>query len=264
MTTPTHDQSPNSDPSPEPNPDPEPTPIAARVAANRWRNSAGIRERLVKVAGLRQRGLSQAAIAGRLGVSEATISRDLRRLPLLWRQEHAHFVNAERLRIFAGLREAERLWWEAIGKPQEGRDPVALLNSATGSFTAIAREIRMLLKHVRPPQPDDYWGYEAPRSPLRSRDALEERYEPPAKVVAGLLPYEDDPPDDDPKLAEYRGLDDDLMDLQIAVEADVAPDALERRLKDISSRVARMRQEQDGDAGGARRNGASGQLPYDW
>ena len=179
MTTPTHDQSPNSDPSPEPNPDPEPTPIAARVAANRWRNSAGIRERLVKVAGLRQRGLSQAAIAGRLGVSEATISRDLRRLPLLWRQEHAHFVNAERLRIFAGLREAERLWWEAIGKPQEGRDPVALLNSATGSFTAIAREIRMLLKHVRPPQPDDYWGYEAPRSPcaraMRWKNAMSPR-----------------------------------------------------------------------------------------
>ena len=119
MTTSTLDRSPHPDPHPDPAAAPEPTFVAARVAANRWRNSPRIRERLMQVAGLRQRGLNQAAIAGRLHVSAATISRDLRRLDLLWRQEHEHLANAERLQSLAGLREAARSCWRVIEKCQD-------------------------------------------------------------------------------------------------------------------------------------------------
>ncbi|MCY3920441.1 MAG: helix-turn-helix domain-containing protein [Chloroflexi bacterium] len=182
MTTSTADQRPSS----KLRHAPEPTPIAARVAANRWRNSLSVRERLMKVAGLRQRGLSQTAIAGRLGVSEATISRDLRRLELLWRQEHAHLGNAERLRSLASLREAERHCWQLIEKHEGDAERIAMLNGVRSNLTAIQREIRALLEHVRPPHPHDYWGYETIASPLRSLDALEERHEPPARVIVGL------------------------------------------------------------------------------
>ncbi len=261
MTTATPDHPPN----PEPAPEPKPTLIAERVAANRWRNSAQIRERLVKVAGLRQRGLSQAAIAGRLGVSEATISRDLRRLPLLWRQEHAHFVNAERLRIFAGLREAERLWWEAIEKPQDGRDPVALLKSATGSFAAIAREIRTLLKHAPPPQPEDYWGYSAIGRPPRDRVALEERYKPADKRVLGLLPYDDDPPDDDnpEQFKRYRAASSATL-LSIAIEDGAGSALTDDLIESVISDLADARAEEAKEGDGASRNGAADDLDDDW
>ena len=257
MTTSTPDRSPHPDPHPDPAPAPAPTLVAARVAANRWRNSPRIRERLMQVAGLRQRGLSQAAIAGRLHVSAATISRDLRRLDLLWRQEHEHLANAERLQSLAGLREAARSCWRVIEKCQDDDDRTVELNAAVRSLTAIWGEIRQLLKHVRPPHPDDYWGYEAPRSPLRSRDALEERYEPPAKVVAGLLPYEDDPPDDDPKLADERILLRDLEELREAIEDGDDPATQKRLLESVSSGVAGTSEADDEDGGGSSRNGAS-------
>ena len=66
-------------------------------------------------------------------------------------------------------------------------------------------------------------------------------YQPPDKVVLGLLPYEDDPPDDDPELADapnwplYRKINTGLADLELAPHR-VPPSRprQERRLKEMS------------------------------
>ena len=57
-------------------------------------------------------------------------------------------------------------------------------------------------------------------------------------------------PHDDPQLAEHRALNDELMDVRLAAEAGADPQALERRIKSISSRLARLLEQQARDGGG--------------
>ena len=57
-------------------------------------------------------------------------------------------------------------------------------------------------------------------------------------------------PHDDPLLAEHRALNDELMDVRLAAEAGAAPETLERRIKSISSRLARLLEQQARDGGG--------------
>ena len=135
------------------------------IPSHNWRRSPRIRERLLKVAGLRQRGLNQTQIANRLNVSCPTVSRDLQRLDLLWRQEHTHLANAERLRSLAALREAEHLCWALIERHHRDIDRLADVAACTRNLIAIQREIRQLLATVRPPQANDYWGFPTPYVP---------------------------------------------------------------------------------------------------
>lgn len=254
MTTLTDDRSPNS----ESNPEPAPTPIAERVAANRWRNSTRIRERLMRVAGLRQRGLSQAAIAGRLGVSEATVSRDTRRLHLLWRQEYTHVANEQRLRLLAGLREAERHCWRVMDTFQDDPERISQLSAVRSNLTAIQREIRMLLDHARAPLAEDYWGYSAVGDPPSYRVALEERDKPADKRVLGLIPYEGDWIDEDnPEQVQRRKAAGDALTLAIAIEDEAGPELTDGLLDSLTNDLAGLKPEQGGDGGGASRNGAS-------
>ena len=141
-----------------PAPTPSPTPSNAWPTHN-WRNSPRIRERLLKVAGLRQRGLNQGQIGVRLRVSRSTISRDLRRLDLLWRQEHTHLANAERLRALAALRETEHLCWALIERHHKDADHLADVTSLARTLIATQREIRQLLADVPRPHRDDLWGH---------------------------------------------------------------------------------------------------------
>ena len=135
------------------------------IPSHNWRRSPRIRERLLKVAGLRQRGLNQTQIANRLNVSCPTVSRDLQRLDLLWRQEHTHLANTERLRSLAALREAEHLCWALIERHHRDIDRLADVAACTRNLIAIQREIRQLLATVRPPQANDYWGFPTPYVP---------------------------------------------------------------------------------------------------
>ena len=234
MPTSSHDQTPD--------PEPKPNRVAARIAANNWRRSTKVRERLLRVAGLHERGLDQDTIGRRLGVSRSTISRDLRRLEVLWRQEYAKIASAERLRSLAVHRATDDVCLAFIERHHKDDDRIADVNATMRTLTASMREKRYLLKDAPRPHPHDYWGYADSDTPLRARVALEEQYEPPANAILGLISNEDDPPDDDPKLAALHELHGELEDLALAIDDDpgsaaVGPifDRVRRRLKSIRS-----------------------------
>ena len=173
---------------PAPNPtNTDPAP-ARSLPSHNWRRSPRIRERLLRVAGLRQRGHNQAQIAARLGVSRPTISRDLQRLELLWRQEHTHLANAERLRSLATLRETERLCWSLIDQHHTDIDRLPDVTAAARNLIAAQREIRHLLADVRAPQPNDYWGF----------DTLHRRQHDLLPLTDTHQPNPDDLPDPNP------------------------------------------------------------------
>ena len=129
-----------------------------------------------------------------------------------------------------------------IERHHKDDDRIADVNATMRTLTASMREKRYLLKDAPRPHPHDYWGYADSDTPLRARVALEEQYEPPANAILGLISNEDDPPDDDPKLAALHELHGELEDLALAIDDDpgsaaVGPifDRVRRRLKSIRS-----------------------------
>ena len=159
-----------------------PTTDAPPARTNSWRASHSIRERMLRVAGLRQRGLGPANIAAQLGVSPSTVSRDLHRLDILWRQEYTHLANAERLRSLATLRESERLCWSLINRHQDDDDHLAGVTAAARTLLAVQREIRQLLGHLPIPHSEHFWGYrhEGPTLLQRLKDTLEPK---PSRIL---------------------------------------------------------------------------------
>ena len=238
MPTSNHDQTPD--------PEPKPNPIAARIAANNWRRSAKVRERLLRVAGLHERGLDQETIGRRLAVSRSTISRDLRRLELLWRQEYAKIASAERLRSLATHRATDDLCLGFIERHHKDDDRIADVNATVRTLTASMGEKRHLLADAPRPHPHDYWGYENLGAPLRTRVALEEQYEPPANAISGLIHYEDDPPDDDDELTKRHEMTSDAEDILTAFDGEADPDP-----DTVRPILDRMRSRLDDASGGA-------------
>ena len=129
-----------------------PLPIGGR----KWRTSPQVQDRLRTVADLRRRGLSQVEIAEQLGVSPATISRDLSRLDLVERHEHAEFTYTQRFECLLTLRELALVCCELISRyrhdPSRAGDVVAAASVVVDAQT----EARLLLEGARDPAADAF------------------------------------------------------------------------------------------------------------
>ena len=159
-----------------------PTTDARPARTNSWRASHSIRERMLRVAGLRQRGLGPANIAAQLGVSPSTVSRDLHRLTSCGaRNTHTSPTPNDSARS-PPLRESERLCWSLINRHQDDDDHLAGVTAAARTLLAVQREIRQLLGHLPIPHSEHFWGYrhEGPTLLQRLKDTLEPK---PSRIL---------------------------------------------------------------------------------
>ena len=129
-----------------------------------WPTDPDIRRRLLRVAGLRARGLSGGAIAAQLGVSDATVSRDLRRLERLWNHNALALVDDERLEMLAFLRELRNTLWDAFrqGTDSGARSPELL--GLLRSMLPVQRELRHVLADTTR---DERWPVHRKRAAAR-------------------------------------------------------------------------------------------------
>jgi DNA-binding CsgD family transcriptional regulator len=119
----------------------DPLPVHGR----KWRTAPHVQERLRTVADLRRRGLGQAEIAAQVGVSPATVSRDLARLDLLAGHEHTEFLYSQRLEILLPLRELTLVCLEVISHYRHDPDRLADLAAVASVIVAAQREVGHLL-----------------------------------------------------------------------------------------------------------------------
>ena len=132
----------------------DPLPVRGR----RWRTAPHIQERLRTVADLRRRGIGQAQIAAEVGVSQATISRDLAHLDLIERHEHAEFTYTQQFESLLSLRELTLICWEVISRYRYDPDRIADLAAVASVVVAAQREAGRILAGARDPNAGDSDG----------------------------------------------------------------------------------------------------------
>lgn len=111
---------------------------------NAQNDKARIDCRRAKVAELYLAGKSQQAIAGVVGVSQMTVSKDLTRLRAEWRAAARRDFDARMAEELARLAQLERAAWEAWGRSRDGSEAtsdVAEYNGAK-SCSVPARRVR--------------------------------------------------------------------------------------------------------------------------
>ncbi|MCY3919048.1 MAG: helix-turn-helix domain-containing protein [Chloroflexi bacterium] len=119
----------------------DPLPVRGR----RWRTAPHVQERLRTVADLRRRGLRQAEIAAEVGVSPATISRDVARLDRIERHQQAEFIHTQQIECLLSLREITRLGWSLIFRYKDDPDRVGDVAAAAEVIVAAQREAGRIL-----------------------------------------------------------------------------------------------------------------------
>lgn len=129
----------------------DPQPVEDR----RWRTAPNVQERLRSVAELRRRGIGQAEIAAELGVSPATISRDVTRLDLVERHEQDEFVHTQQFECLLSLRELTLVCWDVISRYRHDPDRIADLAAVASVVVAAQREAGRLLADARDPNASD-------------------------------------------------------------------------------------------------------------
>ena len=125
------------------------------LAGRKWRTAPHVQDRLGTVADLRQRGLSQLDIAGQLGVSPATISRDLSRLDLSKHHEHAELIYQQHLQSLLCLREAEQISWAFVFRYRYDPEHAAAVATAVAAIVDAQREAARLLGAARDAYDDE-------------------------------------------------------------------------------------------------------------
>ena len=133
---------------------PDPLPVDDR----RWRTAPKVQERLRTVAELRRRGLGQAEIAAQLGVSVATISRDIARLDLIEHHQEDEFVQAQQLDRLLCLGELTLVCWDVISRYRYDPDRIADLAAVASVVVAAQREAGRILAGIRDPNTGDSDG----------------------------------------------------------------------------------------------------------
>ena len=133
---------------------PDPLPVEGR----RWRTAPNVQQRLRTVADLRRRGIGQAQIAAEVGVSQATISRDLAHLDLIERHEHAEFTYTQQFESLLSLHELSLVCWEVISRYRYDPERIADLAAVASVVVAAQREAGRILAGARDPNAGDSDG----------------------------------------------------------------------------------------------------------
>ena len=147
---------------------PDPLPVRGRM----WRTSPKIQERLRTVAELRRRGLGQAEIAAQLGVSVATISRDIARLDLIEHHQEDEFVHAQQLERLLCLGELTLVCWDVISRYRYDPDRIADLAAVASVVVAAQREAGRILAGIRDPNTGDSDGENRDRDDIIEGEIL--------------------------------------------------------------------------------------------
>ncbi len=121
------------------------------LASRKWRTAPHVQDRLGTVADLRQRGLSQLDIAGQLGVSASTISRDLSRLDLVERHQHDEVIYTEHLQSLVSLSEVEQACWAILYRYRDDPDHAAKIAAAAETIVNARKESRLVIAAARDP-----------------------------------------------------------------------------------------------------------------
>lgn len=132
----------------------DPLPVRGR----RWRTAPHVQERLRTVADLRRRGIGQAQIAAEVGVSQATISRDLAHLDLIERHEHAEFTYTQQFESLLSLHELTLVCWDVISRYRYDPERIADLAAVASVIVAAQREAGRILAGARDPNAGDSDG----------------------------------------------------------------------------------------------------------
>lgn len=147
----------------------DPLPVRGR----RWRTAPHVQERLRTVADLRRRGIGQAEIAAEVGVSVATISRDLARLDRIEQHQQAEFVHTQQIECLVSLRELSLVCWDVISRYRYDPERIADLAAVASVVVAAQREAGRLLAGLRDPNAGDSSGGDRDNHDIINGDVLQ-------------------------------------------------------------------------------------------